>query len=523
MQHLILAHDLGTTGNKATLFNDEGVLLASAFSGYGTRYPAVNWAEQDPGDWWKACCESTQLLLQRAGISAREIAVISFSGQMMACLPVDVSGRPLRRAIIWADQRSVEEAALLEDRIGEETVYRLTGHRISPTYSLAKILWVRHHEPDVYRRTHKFLHAKDYIVFRLTGQFVTDYSDASGMNLFDLTQKVWAGEILRAVDLPVELLPNLYRSIDVVGEVTAAAAGEIGLTPGTPAVIGGGDGPCAAVGAGVVREGSAYNYIGSSSWIALASPAPIYDPQRRTFNFHHLDPAMITPTGTMQTAGGSYQWFRNQLGAVEVDEAQQRGVNPYEILDREAASVPPGAGHLLFLPYLMGERSPHWNPRARGAFIGLTMTHTRAHMVRAVLEGVAFNLRIILDAFRRQGAHIEAMRAIGGGAKGRLWRQILADVYGIPVLRPKFLEEATSLGAAVAGGIGTGLFKDFTIAERFVEIVEVQDPDRNAHEYYEGIYRIFCEAYEALMPIYERLAGADAWTMRAKKARNEVA
>lgn len=506
MRRLILAHDLGTTGNKATLFSEDGTLLAGVCSEYETRYPQVNWAEQNPADWWRASGESTRRLLQQAKASARDIAVVSFSGQMMGCLPVDAAGRPLRQAIIWADQRGEQEAARVRERVGEEAVYRLTGHRISPTYSLAKILWVRHHEPEVFRQIHKVLHAKDYVIRRLTGSFVTDYSDASGMNLFDLRARRWAASILDAVDLPAEILPDLHRSTDIVGEVRGEVAEEAGLLAGTPVVVGGGDGPCAAVGAGVVREGAAYNYVGSSSWIALASPSPIYDPERRTFNFHHLDPEMIMPTGTMQTAGGSYQWFRNQFGGVEMQEAAATGVDPYEILDREAESIPPGAEQLIYLPYLMGERAPHWNPRARGAFVGLTMTHTRAHLARAVLEGVAFNLRIILDAFRRQGAQIEQMRLIGGGAKGRLWRQILADVYGLPVLRLKLLEEATSLGAAVAGGVGVGLFKDFAVAEQLVEIVEVQSPDPATHARYEQLYPTFCASYDALVPVFEKLA-----------------
>jgi len=234
---------------------------------------------------------------------------------------------------------------------------------------------------------------------------------------------------------------------------------------------------------------------------------------------------MITPTGTMQTAGGSYQWFKNELGGPEVDEARALGLAPYEVLDRAAAAVPPGAGGLLHLPYLMGERAPHWNPHARGAFIGLTMPHTRAHLARAVLEGVALNLRIILEAFQRQGAQIGQMRVIGGGAKSRLWRQIMADVYGIPVLRPRLLEEATSLGAAVAGGVGVGLFKDFTVAEQIVEIVDTHPPNAGAHEQYDRIYPVFCAAYEALVPVFEALASlgaertsATAWSRRRPPA-----
>jgi len=304
----------------------------------------------------------------------------------------------------------------------------------------------------------------------------------------------------------VEILPELHTSIDVVGEVTREISEEASLRPGTPVVMGGGDGPCAAVGAGVVREGSSYNYVGSSSWIALASRKPIYDPEKRTFTFSHLDPGMFMPAGTMQTAGGAYQWLKNNICWVETQAAREAKVDPYEIMDLKAESVEPGAQNLLFLPYLMGERSPHWNPDAKGAFIGLTLTHKREHLIRSVLEGIVFNLKIILDAFEHQGARVEEVRVIGGGAKGRLLRQIMADVYGRKILCPLLIEEATSLGAAIAGGIGTGIFKNFRVAERLVKIVEVQSPRPLIQEKYEKLYPIFKNAYQALVPIYEQIA-----------------
>ena len=304
--------------------------------------------------------------------------------------------------------------------------------------------------------------------------------------------------ILDAIGLDRAVLPELHASTDVVGAVTADVAEEVGLAAGTPVVIGGGDGCCAATGAGVVREGSAYNYIGSSSWIALATKAPILDPTMRTFTWAHLVPGMFSPCGTMQAAGGSYQWLRDNLCLPEKDAAAQLNLSPYELMNLQAESSPPGANGLLFLPYLLGERSPRWNPKARGGFIGLTMKHNRADMIRAGLEGITLNLRVILEAFQEQGAQVEAMRVIGGGARGRTWRQIMADIYGMPILRPALLEEATSMGAALAGGVGVGIFPDFSVAERLASIVDTIQPNPELRPVYDRLYGVFNRAYRRL-------------------------
>lgn len=505
MKRFILAHDLGTTGNKATLFDDEGRLVASAFSGYETAHPQATWAEQNPDDWWRAVTNATRDLLSISRVAPQEIAVIAFSGQMMGCLPVDEAGNPLRPCIIWADQRAVAQAAFLAEHVGEERVYRVTGHRISPTYSASKIMWVRDNEPDLFARVHKFLHVKDFIAYRMTGAFVTDRSDASGMNLYNLEGGVWADEILNAIGLDPRLLPDIHNSTDIIGEITKEAAEQLGLAAGTPVVIGGGDGASAAVGAGAIAEGLAYNYIGSSSWISFAATRPIYDPDCRIFNWAHMVPNMFAPCGTMQAAGGSYQWLQRQVCLSESREAGDTGEDVYEIMNRHASESVPGAHGLLFLPYLQGERSPHWNPKARGGFIGLQVTHTRADMIRAVLEGISMNLRTILQSFLDANARIDEVTLIGGGAKGELWRQILADVFGRPTLRPRLLDEATSLGAAVAGGVGVGLFHDFSIVKQRIEIVDRHAPNPEAQAVYNQIYPIFLETYTVLVPIFDQL------------------
>ncbi|HEX9923273.1 MAG TPA: xylulokinase [Anaerolineae bacterium] len=506
MKSHIIAHDLGTTGNKATLYDQEGVLVGSAFYGYPTDFAHPSWAEQNPEDWWQAVCTSTQQLLKETGVRGDNIACVTFSGQMMGCVPLDRQARPLRPAIIWADQRAVEQERWVGERVSFEDIYRLTGHRLSSSYSLHKILWLRDHQPDIYRDTYKFVHAKDAMVARLTGAFVTDPSDASGMNLYDLEQGNWSESILDAVGLDPARLPDVRLSIDVVGEVRPAVADEVGLAAGTPVVIGGGDGACAAAGAGVVGEGTAYNYVGSSSWIALATAKPLLDPNFQTVTFAHIVPNMFMPTGTMQAAGAAYQWTRDQLCLPEVQAAAALGVSPYELMNVEAEKSPVGANGLIFLPYLLGERSPYWNPQARGAFIGLTIRHTRSDMIRAVLEGITMNLRIILEAFTKQGARLDAMRVIGGGARGRVWNQIMADLYGLPIRRLAILEEATSMGAALAGGVGVGLYPDFSMAETMNRAVETITPELSAGAAYEKIYPLFAAAYHALKPVSDVLA-----------------
>ncbi|HYE12667.1 MAG TPA: FGGY-family carbohydrate kinase, partial [Patescibacteria group bacterium] len=356
MVKYLLAHDLGTSGNKATLFTSEGALVKSIVYSYEVNYFNSNWAEQDPNDWWKAVCTTTQEILK--DIDNNQVAAVSFSGQMMGCLCVDKNGEPLRNSIIWADQRAVKEAGDIADKIENERFYRITGHRISPSYSLQKFLWIKNNEPEVYASTYKMLNSKDFIIYKLTNQFVTDYSDASGTNILDLNTYKWSEELIDLTGIDGDKLPELRKSTDMVGGVTAKAAAETGLAVGTPVVCGGGDGLCASVGAGCTKEGTAYSIVGSSSWISLTTEKPIYDHQMRTFNWAHIVPGYVAPCGTMQAAGVSYSWLKNQICTSEAREAEEKGISPYELINMEIEKSPAGANGLLFLPYLLGERSP---------------------------------------------------------------------------------------------------------------------------------------------------------------------
>ncbi|WP_094551912.1 xylulokinase [Petroclostridium xylanilyticum] len=503
MAKYLLAHDLGTSGNKATLYTTDGDLVKSKVYSYDTNYFNNNWVEQEPEDWWSAVCSTTKEILK--DIDKNDVVAVSFSGQMMGCLCVDKNGVPLRKSIIWADQRAAKEADFIRDKISEDKFYKITGHRISPSYSLEKLLWVKNNEPEIYRNTYKILNSKDYIIFKLTGEFVTDYSDATGTCILDLNTLKWSEEIISITGIDGDKLPALKESTYVVGGVTEESARQTGLAAGTPVVCGGGDGVCAAVGSGCIKEGTAFSYVGSSSWIALTTQKPVYDDQMRTFNWAHIIPGYVAPCGTMQSAGGSYNWLKNEICKIETKEAQEKGISPYQIIDEEIAKSPAGANGLIYLPYLLGERSPRWNPNARGAFIGLKMEHKRNDILRSVLEGVALNLNIILEVFK-QYADIKEMIVIGGGAKGKVWRQIMADVYNLKILKPNYLEEATSMGAAVTGGVGVGVFKDFEVINKFIKVESVQEPIESNSKKYKEIMPIFDECYHSLEKVYESLA-----------------
>ena len=499
----LLAHDLGTSGNKATLFDESGELIASRTAAYPTDYASGNRAEQNPHDWWKAIVETTQALLQL--VSPNEIAGVALSGQMMGCLCVDKNGRPLRPHMLYCDQRSQMEEAFLNDQIDPLRFYEITGHRISASYSIEKLMWVKKNEPDIFAQTDKMLNAKDYINFRLSGVIATDPSDASGTNAYDLNRWQWSEEILETAGLDLSLFPKVVSSIDVIGEVTSEAARETGLRVGTPVICGGGDGSCAGVGVGCIAPGNAYNYLGSSSWIALTVEKPIVDEQRRTMNWAHVVPGMLHPSGTMQAAGSSFNWMVKQLCQNEQTLAKELGSNVFKLIDDQIKASPLGANKLLFLPYMLGERTPRWNVNAKGAFVGLTLGHTHGDMLRAVMEGITLNLGFIVNIFRKH-VPIDAITVIGGCAQNPLWRQMMADIYQTEIRVPNYLEEATSMGAAILAGIGSGVFKDFSVIDRFVRIDQTISPIAENVKKYEEWMPVFDQAYYSLCGLYAEIA-----------------
>lgn len=490
---MIISHDLGTTGNKATLVDDTGRVVAAVTVSYETDFAQGGKAEQDPSEWWRALCEATRALLAQQP-DAR-IAGVSFSGQMMGAVLLDGAGEPVRPAIIWADTRSTVQTEQLIERVGMERGYAITGHRLNPTYSLAKVMWVRDNDPDAFARARHVMCAKDYVAYRLTGVMATDPSDASGTNAYDQAAGTWSSELLDASgvgDLFTEIVPSTH----ILGGVTAEAAAATGLPMGTPVVMGGGDGPMAALGCGIVSAASgAYAYLGSSSWVSFAADAPLHDPLMRTMTFNHVIPDRFVPTATMQAGGASLQWI------VEALEPGNDGAYG-ELLDA-AASATASVDDLYFLPHLLGERSPYWNPRARAAFIGLARHHDRANLVRAVVEGVAFNLYTAIDAFESNGARLASIDAIGGAANSAHLLQIFSDVWGLPIRRRALVDEATALGAAVVGGVAVGLFDDFDVAGRMSDLTGEFAPHSTAHEDYLASHARFLDAYRRIEPWFE--------------------
>lgn len=497
----ILAHDLGTSGNKATLYDTSGQLVKSAVAPYRTRFSdSGRRAEQDAGDWWAAVCRSTQELLE--GVDPSSVAAVSFSGHMMGCLPVDKEGRPLRPHLLYCDQRARRQAEQIAAAIDPFEFYTMTGHRPSASYTMEKAMWVRDEEPEVYKKTYRFLQAKDYIVFQLTGQFVTDWSDAGGTELFDINSMQWSEQIADAAGLDLSKFPDAYPSTHVAGEVTREAAEQTGIPAGTPVVCGAGDGCASGVGAGSLMEGSTYTCVGSSGWVGATSAQPILDAQMRAPVFPHAVPGLYHSCGAMQTAGASFAWATREVfgSAYEPDGAE----DVYARMDREIGPSGPGAGGVLFLPYLMGERSPWWDDDARGCYLGVTQETTRGDMLRAVQEGVAFNLRIILDAYRDH-MPINEMVFVGGAAKSDIWRRILADVYGMPVLTPRNIEECASMGAALIGGVGAGIIGSFDDADSFFEIKQRDLPCAENAAVYDERYAVFVDSYKALRDLFPRL------------------
>ncbi len=483
-----IAHDLGTSGNKAVLYSETGQLIKSVVKPYPLSVSDGCRAEQSADDWFNAVADSTKELLD--GINPAEIAAVSFSGQMMGCLCVDKSGNPLRTAIIWADQRSVEQERQIRERIAMERFYQLAGHRISCSWAAFKFLWVKQNQPEIYDKTYMTLNAKDYILYKLTGTFATEYSDASSLCLMDINRFEWSDELFDVFGLDKNKVPPLHFSTDVIGTVTASAARLTGLKEGTPVVAGGGDGACAAAGTGVVKPGAANLCLGTSSWISITTER-IADRERMSIsNFAHVVPHRVLPTGTMQTGGGALSWAVEKL-------YDGTGTNPYQRAESEAANVETGAKGLIFLPYLIGERSPRWNPTIRGAFIGLTLEHGRPEMVRAVMEGVAMNLDIVLKALE-QTSPVTELTVIGGGARNKLWLQMFADAFNRPLVVPNVLEEATSMGAAITAGVGVGLFDSFDVIDRFLKPQYKILPQTENVERFNALKPRFEECYQAL-------------------------
>ncbi len=502
----LLGIDIGTSGTKTVLFDENGTPLASSTVEYPLYQPQNGWAEQDPDDWYRASVQTIRTVIETSGVSPESIKGIGLSGQMHGLVMLDASGAVLRKSILWCDGRTTEECAEITETIGAERLIELTANPALPGFTAGKILWVRKHEPELYAQCAHILLPKDYIRYKLTGVFATEVSDASGMNLLDVKNRCWSEEVLEKLSIDPSWLPKVYESPEVTGYVTEEIASLTGLCAGTPVVGGAGDNAAAAVGTGVVEDGKAFTTIGTSGVVFAHTSNMVIDPKGRVHTFCCAVPGCWHVMGVTQGAGLSLSWFRNNFCTAEMETAKQMGVDPYYLMDKEAANVPIGANKLLFLPYLMGERTPHLDANCRGVFFGLSAIHTKRDMIRAVMEGVSYSLRDCMEVLKEMGVVSNEMLACGGGGTSPLWRQMLADLYGCPV-KTVASKEGPALGVAILAGVGCGLYPSVEEAcRKVIRTNEPQLPDLCAHEAYEHFYAVYRSLYPALKDSYKALA-----------------
>jgi xylulokinase len=490
---VLIGLDVGTSAARAVAVDITGHVVAGASESYPLSTPRPGWTEQDPDDWWRA----SQAVLKKVAASIPEPpAGIGLTGQMHGSVFLDAHDAVIRPALLWSDQRTADQCREINHRVGADRLVEITGNPAITGFQAPKILWLHDHEPAAYARVSHVLLPKDYVRMRLTGEFATDASDASGTLLLDLRRRAWSDEILAALAIPGEWLPTVHEGPDRTGAVIGPAAAATGLPAGLPVAAGGGDNAASAVGNGIVREGLVSSSIGTSGVVFAHVDAPKVDPQGRLHAFCHAVPGAYHLMGVTLAAGGALSWWRDVLG----------GDLDYEALESLARQAPVGSEGLIFLPYLSGERTPHLDPDLRGAFAGLTLRHTRAHLTRAVMEGVTFSLKDCLDLMTGLGLAIGEVRVTGGGARSPLWRQMLADVFGLPIRRTR-VDEGPAFGAALLAGVAAGAYRSVDEACTLVQPrPETEKPDTGHTAAYARYHAAYKELYASMSRVIHRLS-----------------
>jgi len=504
----IVAHDTGTGGDKAVLTDLRGRIIHSSYKPYGLQYPRPQWVEQDPEELWQAVASTTRLVIEEAGVDPAEILGVGISAQMFNLLPVDENVQPLMPMISWLDVRTVEQAdrVLAGDGGGMRSLlFEHTGNIPTAKDIIPKILWLKEERPELWKRTAWLLDCKEYIIYRLTGKIATDWHGASVYFLFDPNKKTWSQEACHALGIPMEKLPPAYPSTEIIGEVTEEAAKVTGLLPGTPVVACAGDVAVAQSGSGANANGKAHLCVGTATWVGLSSSRFINDPEKPFWGLNHIDPDKWIIAGEMETGGGALMWFRDNFCQSEAEQAAKEGISTYALLSRMAEGISPGADRLIFTPWLSGERAPVLDHYVRGAFIGLSMGHTKGHLARAVMEGVAFHIRWICEALERLGLPVGAMNAIGGGSTSPTWTQIISDVTGRELRVVAHPLEAGAIGAALTVAVGMGVYPNMEAIDELIEISRTVKPRAANQARYDALYREYRTIYESLSPMYRRL------------------
>lgn len=497
--------DIGTSATKTDLYLESGEVVATASSSYRLYQPHNGWAEQIPEDWWEATVETIEAVIAQSGVNPQDIKGLGLSGQMHGLVMLDEDNNVIRPAIIWADQRTEEQVAWLENNVGRTEIIKMTANPPVTGFTLAKLLWVRQHEPELFEKCRMVLLPKDYIRFRLSGVFATEVSDASGTQLLDVDKRNWSSEMLELLDLDQKILPAVHESIEITSEVSGTAASLTGLKEGTPIVGGAGDNAAAAIGTGVIEAGKAFTTIGTSGVVFAHTDFMRFDPEGRIHTMCAAVPNAWHVMGVTQAAGLSLSWFRDNFCQDLLQLAEKQNKNTYAIMDEIASKVEAGSDRLIYLPYLMGERTPWLDPNARGVFFGLSARHKREHLIRAIMEGVSFSQLDTVNIMRELGLPVSDMRATGGGASP-FWRQMLADVYGVPVHKLAANTGGT-LGVALLAAVATGSYKDLDEACAVaVKPVASSKPDRAVHDRYQQIYPLYHQLYLSLKEDFISLA-----------------
>jgi xylulokinase len=502
-----LGIDIGTSGTKALLMDSSAKVLATATVSHTISSPRPGWSEQDGETWWAAAVQAVRAVMVRAGVGGQAVSAIGLSGQMHGLVITDGAGRPLRPAIIWNDQRSAPQAWEIEKTVGGKSkLISLVGNVAMTSFTLTKLLWVRRHERRTYDRIKHLLLPKDYIRLRLTGEYVGDVSDMSGTLMLDQRRRDWSSRMVSIFQLDRDILPAVVESHEVSGRLRASAAAELGLTEGTPVVGGAGDQPAGAVGNGVVRDGLTSATMGTSGVVYVHSRRYKTDPAGRVQTFCSAVAGQYCMFGCVLSAGGSLQWFRNVLAAAEVEQARRENVDPYDLLTAQAASAPVGCEGVFFLPYLTGERTPHADPFARACWIGLHSRTSRAELVRSVMEGATFAMNDAVTILRDRGLKVRQIRLSGGGARSAFWRQLQADVYGIPCVTIN-VEEGPAYGAALLAAVGAGAFRNVGEAcQAGIRITRTIRPQPKLTRRYAELYAQYRRLYPALKDEFRHLA-----------------
>lgn len=504
---ILLGIDIGTSGTKTLAIDERGAILASATETYPCHAPKPLWSEQDPDGWWRAVVKTVRAVMTKARLKAADVKAIGLSGQMHGSVFLDKNDRVIRPAILWNDQRTAAECNEIEQAVGGRSkLIELVANPAMTGFTAPKIVWLRNHEPKNFEKTRKVLLPKDEIRRRLTGEYATEVSDASGMLLLDVARRAWSKPLLSALQLDIDLLATCYESEDVTGTLTAEAAKLLGLTTDCRVVGGAGDCAAGAVGNGIVTRGVLSTSIGTSGVVFVHSDKLKIDPLGRVHTFCHAVRGKWHMMGVTLSAGGSLQWFRNELCKTDTAAARRKKTEIYDLLGQEADTVPPGSDGLFFLPYLSGERTPHADPDARGCFISLTLAHRRGHLVRSIMEGVAYSLRDSLEIFESLNVPIRQIRAGGGGARSPLWRQIQADVFNRNVVTINS-EEGAAYGVALLAAVGAGAYKNVEEAcSATIRVVQQTPPTRTVAKQYARAFPVYQQLYRSLKGDFKQIA-----------------